>query len=236
MHSSAIDKNQISNVSFFNPAAALEEFKKKTSSPNFIAFSFALAIHLLLLAIIFYNNKSENQPILSFTVTMMDISATSSNVVASDSSMASNEKSRANIKVDENQNSPTNLTKNNKESLEQNSESTKKSAQLHNSNKQSAVIAPFKQAVFDAAYLHNDAPTYPALSRQFEEQGTVLLNVLVDINGKAQDVIIKKSSGFSRLDNAALKTVKKWNFIPAKQDEKMLESWVQVPVGFVLEN
>ena len=117
----------------------------------------------------------------------------------------------------------------------QNNETKNKSTQSYNSIAQTAVVAPTTPALFDAAYLNNPAPTYPALSRRLEEQGTVLLSVYVGENGKAQNVAIKKSSGFERLDEAALETVKKWQFIAAKQGDKLVASWVQVPVKFVLE-
>jgi len=228
MRNIAINQHFIVPNSFFD--------KKKFLSPNFLAFLFAVAIHSSLLLFVFFQNNNSNQPILSFTVTMLDVSASSSNFVASDASAASNYKSAASNKIEENKNALGVLAKNNQESLKQDSKSDKKTLQANNSSQQTAVISPTKQAIFDAAYLRNEAPIYPPLSRHLEEQGTVLLNVFVDVDGKAQDVIIKKSSGFSRLDKEALKTVKKWNFIPAKQGDKMTASWVQVPVDFVLEN
>ena len=67
------------------------------------------------------------------------------------------------------------------------------------------------------------------------EQGNILLSVHVNENGQAENVQLKKSSGFDRLDNAALEAVKRWRFIAAKQQERLVASWVQVPIKFVLE-
>jgi protein TonB len=88
---------------------------------------------------------------------------------------------------------------------------------------------------FGAAYLHNPAPAYPALSRRMGEQGKVLLRVLVTVNGDAETVQIEAGSGSPRLDQAALDSVKKWRFIPAKRNNQPVSAYVLVPVNFSLE-
>ncbi len=93
------------------------------------------------------------------------------------------------------------------------------------------VIEPPK---FGAAYLHNPAPAYPSMSRRSGEQGRVLLKVLVSTNGEADTVQLDKSSGFDRLDQAAIEAVKKWQFIPAKRNNQPLSAFVLVPVKFSL--
>jgi periplasmic protein TonB len=49
-------------------------------------------------------------------------------------------------------------------------------------------------------------------------------------------VQIEKSSGFDRLDNAAVTAVKKWRFVPAKRNNQALSAYVLVPMPFILEN
>lgn len=95
------------------------------------------------------------------------------------------------------------------------------------------VIEPPK---FGAAYLHNPAPDYPSMSRRAKEQGRVLLKVIVSTKGDAEDVQLETSSGFSRLDDAAIQAVKKWQFIPAKRNNQPIRAGVLVPVKFSLEN
>ncbi|MCG1054848.1 energy transducer TonB [Mycetohabitans sp. B5] len=46
-------------------------------------------------------------------------------------------------------------------------------------------------------------PDYPALSRRREETGTVIVNLVVGLDGKVERATIKKSSGYDRLDDAA---------------------------------
>lgn len=102
-----------------------------------------------------------------------------------------------------------------------------------------AVAAPttenaIREASFNADYLHNPKPQYPALSRRLGEQGRVLLHVQVSVEGKALAVSVKESSGFKRLDDAAVTVVKQWQFVPAKQGDTALVSWVDVPIQFSL--
>ena len=89
---------------------------------------------------------------------------------------------------------------------------------------------------FGVAYLNNPTPDYPALSVRKGEEGRVLMMVLVSADGAAEDVQIEKSSGFDRLDNAAVAAVKKWRFIPAKKNNQPLSAYVRVPMPFILEN
>ena len=51
-------------------------------------------------------------------------------------------------------------------------------------------------------------PTYPPASRRAGEQGTVRLKVLVDTNGRPSNVAVAQSSGFPRLDEAAVEAVR----------------------------
>jgi protein TonB len=68
-------------------------------------------------------------------------------------------------------------------------------------------------------------------------QGVVLLRVHVRADGSVAEVTVAQSSGFSQLDDAALKTVReRWRFIPARLDGIPVESWVEVPIRFVLGN
>jgi protein TonB len=50
-------------------------------------------------------------------------------------------------------------------------------------------------------------PDYPALSRRRGEAGTVYVKFVVGLTGKLENIELKKSSGFSRLDDAALAAV-----------------------------
>lgn len=88
---------------------------------------------------------------------------------------------------------------------------------------------------FDAAYLQNPQPDYPAVSRRIGEEGRVILRVLVSAEGRAEEVEVRTSSGSSRLDQAALASVKRWRFEPARQGAQAVPAWVLVPISFHLD-
>lgn len=88
--------------------------------------------------------------------------------------------------------------------------------------------------IFDAAYLLNPPPEYPAQSRRLEEEGMVKLNVRVGADGRALAVELASSSGFKRLDKAAEEAVRQWRFVPAKRAGQAIEGSVIVPVRYTL--
>jgi protein TonB len=87
---------------------------------------------------------------------------------------------------------------------------------------------------FDADYLKNPAPVYPNMSRRLRETGIVQLRVRVSDTGQPLEVLLSKSCGYSRLDEAALQAVRKWRFQAASRAGVPLEAWVIVPVEFSL--
>ncbi len=87
----------------------------------------------------------------------------------------------------------------------------------------------------DAAYLNNPKPSYPALSRRLGEQGKVVVRVQIGVDGTAQQAEIRSSSGYDRLDQAALATVRSWRYVPGKRNGLAEAMWFNVPINFVLE-
>jgi len=84
-------------------------------------------------------------------------------------------------------------------------------------------------------YRQNREPYYPVQAREQGWQGTALLKVQVLKNGAVGSLEVMRSSGFSILDQAALKGVKEWKFIPAQKAGQPAEMFVQIPVTFRLE-
>ena len=84
-------------------------------------------------------------------------------------------------------------------------------------------------------YNVNPKPPYPLIARRIGAQGEVLLRVLVRQDGTVASVELARSSGFALLDESATRTVRdNWRFIPAQLDGTPVESWVEVPIKFVL--
>jgi len=77
-------------------------------------------------------------------------------------------------------------------------------------------------------------PTYPSASRRAGEEGSVRLKVLVDEKGRPKDVAIATSSGFPRLDQAAMEAVRKWRFVAATDGANPISAWTQVAITFRL--
>lgn len=92
-------------------------------------------------------------------------------------------------------------------------------------------------AQYRAAHLQNPKPEMPYLSKVKGESGTVGLWVKVGVKGEPLAVKVEKSSGFTRLDNAAVQTVlEKWRFVPAKQGDTPIESEVIFNIPFKFED
>lgn len=102
--------------------------------------------------------------------------------------------------------------------------------------KKSVVIPPQKGSLsrLDPAHLKNPTPVYPTIAREEGWQGTVILKVLVDAEGRSANVQILKSSGYKVLDHSALKAVRKWRFLPARTGSFSFSSWIKIPIRFVL--
>jgi protein TonB len=92
---------------------------------------------------------------------------------------------------------------------------------------------PLRQAI--PMYRKNPRPSYPRLARRRGYEGTAVLEVLVNREGKVDEVRLSSSSGHSILDRAAKSSVKKWIFIPAMRDNKQVEMWVKIPIRFQLK-
>jgi len=92
-------------------------------------------------------------------------------------------------------------------------------------------------AVFHrAAYLDNPKPAYPQKARKLRQEGLVVLGLKLNDCGDISNVLIARSSGHPLLDDAAVATMKRWHFTPARLGEKAVESEVEVPIRFKLSN
>jgi len=85
------------------------------------------------------------------------------------------------------------------------------------------------------AYFRNPAPNYPREARERRIEGVVRLQVKVSNAGEPLSVQVKQTSGSESLDSAALAAVKKWRFRPARLLGQEVESEVEIPIRFKLE-
>lgn len=87
----------------------------------------------------------------------------------------------------------------------------------------------------DADYLQNPRPPYPPISRRLNEQGKTTVRVLIGVDGLPQRAEVFKSSGFERLDQAAMATVMRWRYVAGKRGGVAEAMWFNVPINWVLE-
>lgn len=83
-------------------------------------------------------------------------------------------------------------------------------------------------------YETNPRPVYPDIALRKGWEGLVLLRVDVKKNGRVERVGIEKSSGFTALDRAALKAVRRWQFTPATSVGLPVAGGAMVPINFEL--
>lgn len=79
---------------------------------------------------------------------------------------------------------------------------------------------------------HNRGPAFPGGSRKSGEQGRAVVRVTVASSGSIDSVHIDASSGFERLDQAALAAVRGWNFPPYRSETS--RHVFLLPFSFVL--
>ena len=80
--------------------------------------------------------------------------------------------------------------------------------------------------------LRIDPPVYPDVARSAGVEGTVLVRVLVDKEGKVKDVIVLEP--IALLEDAAIRCARTAVFRPAISQGRPVEVWVVMPITFKL--
>lgn len=79
------------------------------------------------------------------------------------------------------------------------------------------------------------SPKYPRISLKMGEEGTVIVRVKLDKEGHVAQSSVSKSSGYTRLDNAALAAANTWQCTPAMRNKEAVEAYALQPFEFTLE-
>lgn len=83
---------------------------------------------------------------------------------------------------------------------------------------------------------HNCDSFYPPLSRRLSEQGNVFIRYSIDTQGNISNATVVKSSGYQRLDQAAVQCVNgRWRSTPAMRDGKPIAMQADAVVQFRLK-
>ncbi len=84
-------------------------------------------------------------------------------------------------------------------------------------------------------YVVPPTPVYLPVSQRLNEEGLVMVRVLINVGGEVEGVGIHKSSGFPRLDDSALAAVAKAKFQPFRSGSAAPRATFLVPVQFQLD-
>ena len=79
-------------------------------------------------------------------------------------------------------------------------------------------------------------PEYPALSRRRGESGTAFVRFVVGLTGKIENVELKKSSGFDRLDGAAMDALRSSTCKPYLENGEPIRATYTQPFEFGLKD
>lgn len=75
---------------------------------------------------------------------------------------------------------------------------------------------------------------YPLTAQTAGEEGTVVLRVRVNDDGRPAQADVARSSGYPDLDNAAVETALNWRYVPAVRDGAVTADWAAVQVVYKL--
>lgn len=86
---------------------------------------------------------------------------------------------------------------------------------VSNASLGAGIIGENRGAGIKAANANSCTPAYPRIAKENEEQGVVVLELTVNSNGTTSNIKILNSSGFKRLDKAAMRAMAYCTFYPA---------------------
>jgi protein TonB len=100
---------------------------------------------------------------------------------------------------------------------------------------QPAPPSTVKVSDLSARMISGSPPRYPMESRRKREEGTVVLSVVVGVDGRVANISVSRSSGHDRLDQAALSAVRKWRWQPFVDNGRAVEMKGMVDFPFKIE-
>jgi periplasmic protein TonB len=87
----------------------------------------------------------------------------------------------------------------------------------------------------DAEYLSNPKPVFPPMSKRLGEQGNVKVRIFIGADGLPKKAELQQTSGYERLDQAALAAVMQWRFVPGKRGGVAEDMWMGTIIAYVLD-
>jgi protein TonB len=112
---------------------------------------------------------------------------------------------------------------------------TSRSAPSKPAPNQSAAISDAPMRVTNPNYAGACPTKYPERARRRNQEGTVLVRVLIGADGKPVEVTVAQSSGHRILDEAAQEIVSGCNFVPQMRGDRAVSALADIPVPFKLK-
>ena len=95
-------------------------------------------------------------------------------------------------------------------------------------------IAPKTIPASAVQYIVPPAPVYSRISAKMRESGKAMVRVFIDEAGLPRNVQLALSTGFARLDDAALAAVRNCRFKPYLENGVAVAGWAAIPIEFEL--
>ena len=83
---------------------------------------------------------------------------------------------------------------------------------------------------------NNPLPVYPAAAANRRRQGTVIVSMVINADGRVSAATVHRTSGHTDLDAAAIAAARQWTFRPAQRAGEAVGITVLKPFRFVLES
>lgn len=96
-----------------------------------------------------------------------------------------------------------------------------------------AADEPFVASSTKPELLHQAKPIYPEIARLAHMEGTVVVHVLVGVDGRVLEAVVVKGA-HPLLDRAAVAAARQCRFRPGRQREMPVKAWLAVPYRFSL--
>lgn len=96
--------------------------------------------------------------------------------------------------------------------------------------------APRQVVLTDSDWVRVPEVEYPLASRRLKEEGTVVVRALIDTRGVPKQVVLQRSSGYTRLDQQAMRAAMTARVKPRTENGVPFEFWIAMPLAFELED
>ena len=94
-----------------------------------------------------------------------------------------------------------------------------------------------KSLKFSPVFLHHPMPVYPEYARRRGINGFVILQFIVDINGRVVEPSVQQANPQGYFETAAIRAIKQWRFSPGRNDKGTpVRCRLQMRIDFILKD